>query len=105
MPGNMTSSSHGSGPASTVGPSWWRLPVLRDGTHVAVKVRRPDLNQLMHPDPDVLACGLRLVSSLFPGRLRRTNVRAFFTGFRRYSSGPAGAKRTGKGRERKHGAR
>ena len=59
--------------------------VLRDGTSVAVKVQRPDLDRLMRRDLDALELGLTWLSRVFPKRMKRTNLRAFFTEFRRYT--------------------
>lgn len=58
---------------------------LPDGTVVAVKVQRPDLERLIRRDLDAMQAGLELLSRLFPRRLQRTNLRAFFAEFRRYT--------------------
>lgn len=58
---------------------------LPDGTAVAVKVQRPDLEQLLRRDLDAIEAGLRWLSRLFPQRLQRTNLLAFFAEFRRYT--------------------
>jgi ubiquinone biosynthesis protein len=58
---------------------------LADGTVVAVKVRRPNLEALMLRDLDAMALGLRAIACLFPERMRRANVLAFFAEFRRYT--------------------
>ena len=59
--------------------------MLPDGTEVAVKVRRPDVGQLINRDLDAMDYGLRWLRRLFPRRLQRTNLRAFFDEFRRYT--------------------
>lgn len=58
---------------------------LADGTVVAVKVQRPDLERLVCRDLDAMEAGLELLNRLFPRRLQRTNLRAFFAEFRRYT--------------------
>ena len=58
---------------------------LRDGTVVAVKVQRPDLERLVCRDLDAMEAGLELLNRLFPRRLQRTNLRAFFAEFQRYT--------------------
>lgn len=58
---------------------------LPDGTAVAVKVRRPDVERLITRDLDALEFGLGVAQRLFPRRLARTNLRAFLTEFRRYT--------------------
>jgi ubiquinone biosynthesis protein len=58
---------------------------LFDGTTVAVKVQRPDAEQLIRRDLDAIAVGLRGLTRLFPRRLRRTNLAAFLSEFRRYT--------------------
>ncbi|MFV1878074.1 AarF/UbiB family protein [Nioella sp.] len=58
---------------------------LADGTAVAVKVQRPGLEPLFHRDLDALDLGLRIARIVLPRRLRRTNLPAFLSEFRRYS--------------------
>ena len=58
---------------------------LADGTAVAVKVQRPGLEPLFRRDLDALDLGLRIARLVMPRRLRRTNLSAFLTEFRRYS--------------------
>jgi ubiquinone biosynthesis protein len=58
---------------------------LSDGTVVAVKVQRPNLERLVSRDLDAMEAGLQLLSRLFPRRLKRTNLLAFFAEFRRYT--------------------
>lgn len=58
---------------------------LPDGTAVAVKVQRPDLERLVGRDLDAMEFGLRWLSHLFPRRMQRTNLLDFFTEFRRYT--------------------
>lgn len=60
--------------------------ILPDGRAVAVKVQRPDLDRLIARDLDALDLGLRLLARLFPRRMQRTNLLAFFAEFRRYTS-------------------
>lgn len=58
---------------------------LQGGTVVAVKIQRPDLERLIRRDLDAVEYGLRWLYRLFPRRLERTNLRGFFTEFRRYT--------------------
>ena len=58
---------------------------LFDGTIVAVKVQRPDLERLVNRDLDALGLGLRIAYWLVPRRMQRTNLRDFFAEFRRYT--------------------
>ena len=58
---------------------------LPDGTVVAVKVQRPDLERLVCRDLDAIEAGLGWLNRLFPKRLQRTNLLAFFAEFRRYT--------------------
>ena len=58
---------------------------LQDGTVVAVKVQRPDLDRLVRRDLDAMQAGLEWLYRLFPRRMQRTNLRAFLAEFRRYT--------------------
>ncbi len=58
---------------------------LSDGTEVAVKVQRPDLERLVCRDLDAMEAGLRWLYRLSPRRMQRTNLKAFLTEFRRYT--------------------
>jgi ubiquinone biosynthesis protein len=58
---------------------------LQDGTVVAVKVQRPDLERLVSRDLDTMEFGLGLLYRLVPKRMKRTNLREFFAEFRRYT--------------------
>lgn len=58
---------------------------LQDGTVVAVKVQRPDLDRLVGRDLDAIEAGLGWLYRLLPRRMRRTNLRAFLAEFRRYT--------------------
>lgn len=58
---------------------------LKDGTAVAVKVQRHDVEALILRDLDAIEFGLRLLARLFPARVERTNLRAFLVEFRRYT--------------------
>lgn len=59
--------------------------VLADGSSVAVKVQRRDLDRLVRRDLDAIASGLRWLARLLPGRMKRTNLPAFFAEFQRYT--------------------
>ena len=59
--------------------------MLPDGTAVAVKVQRPDLDLLVGRDLDAIDTGLAVVNRFVPKRLRRANLLAFFAEFRRYT--------------------
>ena len=58
---------------------------LPDGTVVAVKVQRPDLERLVCRDLDAMEAGMGWLYALFPRRMKRTNLRAFLAEFRRYT--------------------
>lgn len=58
---------------------------LPDGTAVAVKIQRPDLERLVHRDLDAMESGIRWLYRVLPGRMRRTNLREFVAEFRRYT--------------------
>lgn len=58
---------------------------LQDGTEVAVKVQRPDLDALIARDLDALDVGIAVLSKIAPRKLRRSNLSAFFAEFRRYT--------------------
>jgi ubiquinone biosynthesis protein len=58
---------------------------LPDGTAVAVKVQRPDLERLVYRDLDAMESGLRWLYRLIPRRMQRTNLLDFFAEFRRYT--------------------
>jgi ubiquinone biosynthesis protein len=58
---------------------------LADGTVVAVKVQRPDIERLICRDLDAMDAGLAWLYFVFPRRMNRTNLRAFLAEFRRYT--------------------
>jgi ubiquinone biosynthesis protein len=58
---------------------------LPNGTRVAVKVQRPDLDRLVRRDLDAMDAGLGWLYRLAPQRMQRTNLRAFLAEFRRYT--------------------
>ena len=58
---------------------------LMDGTVVAVKVQRPDLERLVCRDLDAMDAGMGWLYRLLPQRMQRTNLRAFLAEFRRYT--------------------
>ncbi|MEP6778475.1 MAG: AarF/UbiB family protein, partial [Gemmatimonadaceae bacterium] len=58
---------------------------LQNGTAVAVKIQRPDLERLMNRDLDALELGVQWLYRVSPSRMRRTNLRDFFAEFRRYT--------------------
>lgn len=58
---------------------------LADGTTVAVKVQRPDIDTLIARDLDAFDLGIEVLRKIAPRKLRRSNLPAFFTEFRRYT--------------------
>ena len=58
---------------------------LPDGTAVAVKVQRPDLERLIARDLDAIEAGIRMLYRVSSRRMRRTNLLAFFLEFKRYT--------------------
>jgi ubiquinone biosynthesis protein len=58
---------------------------LDDGTDVAVKVQRPNIEALILRDLDAIALALRISGFFFGARLQRTNLAAFLAEFRRYT--------------------
>jgi ubiquinone biosynthesis protein len=72
-------------PAASASLAQVHRAVLRDGTPVAVKVQRPDLDRVVRLDLDALESGLTWLGRIFPNRLKRTNLLAFFAEFRRYT--------------------
>ena len=58
---------------------------LPDGTVVAVKVQRPDLERLVVRDLDAIEFGLGWLYRLFPRRMQRTNLHEFIAEFKRYT--------------------
>jgi ubiquinone biosynthesis protein len=74
-------------PAAAASLAQVHRAVLPDGSVVAVKVQRPALDRLVGRDLDALESGLRVLARVFPQRMRRTNLLAFFGEFRRYTIG------------------
>ncbi len=75
-------------PVAAASPAQVHRATLRSGTEgtvVAVKVQRPDLDRLVLRDLDAMEAGLEWLYRLFPRRMRRTNLRAFLAEFRRYT--------------------
>jgi ubiquinone biosynthesis protein len=72
-------------PAAAASLAQVHRATLRDGTVVAVKVQRPDVEHLVCRDLDAVEFGLRWLYRLFPRRLERTNLRGLFAEFRRYT--------------------
>jgi ubiquinone biosynthesis protein len=72
-------------PAAAASLAQVHRATLFDNTVVAVKVQRPDAEQLIRRDLDAIAAGLRGLSRMFPRRLQRTNFAAFLSEFRRYT--------------------
>ena len=58
---------------------------LMDGTVVAIKVQRPDMDALIARDLDALDFGITVLGWIAPRKLRRSNLAAFFAEFRRYT--------------------
>jgi ubiquinone biosynthesis protein len=58
---------------------------LPDGTDVAVKVQRPNLERLVARDLDAIEFGVAMLYRLSPRRLRRSGLREFVAEFRRYT--------------------
>ncbi len=58
---------------------------LPDGTVVAVKVQRPEIERLMRRDLEAMQFGLHWLARLFPARMKRANLISFFTEFSRYT--------------------
>ncbi len=58
---------------------------LPDGTVLAVKIQRPDIERLVCRDLDAIDFGLRGLYRLFRRRMERTNLLNFFAEFRRYT--------------------
>tara|TARA_R110002096_G_scaffold2933_3_gene14945 strand:- start:4465 stop:6540 length:2076 start_codon:yes stop_codon:yes gene_type:complete len=58
---------------------------LMDGTVVAVKVQRPDMDALFARDLDALDFGIAILRKIAPRKLRRANLVAFLAEFRRYT--------------------
>jgi ubiquinone biosynthesis protein len=77
--------SFGPEPVASASLSQVHRATLIDGTPVAVKVQRPDVEVLLRRDLDALSGGLRFLARLFPRRIRRTNFVAFFDELRRYT--------------------
>ena len=61
---------------------WAKLP---DGTDVAVKVQRPNLERFVGRDLDAMQFGLRWLYRLAPRSMQRTNLKDFFAECRRYT--------------------
>jgi len=58
---------------------------LADGTVVAVKVQRPNMDNLISRDLDALDLGIAVLGKIAPNKLRRSNLPAFLAEFRRYT--------------------
>lgn len=72
-------------PVASASLSQVHRATLPDGTAVAVKVQRPDLDRIVGRDLDTIQSGLRWLSRLSSRRMQRTNLLAFFAEFRRYT--------------------
>ncbi|SFN98301.1 ubiquinone biosynthesis protein [Roseovarius lutimaris] len=77
--------SFGAEPVASASLAQVHRATLADGTAVAVKVQRPDIDSLIARDLDALELGLGLLRRIAPRKLRRTNLSAFFEEFRRYT--------------------
>lgn len=58
---------------------------LHDGTHVAVKVQRPNVADDVIRDLEILDMGVRWLARLSPGRTNRANLPAFVREFKKYT--------------------
>ncbi|TDT72682.1 ubiquinone biosynthesis protein [Litoreibacter halocynthiae] len=58
---------------------------LRNGSVVAVKVQRSDMDALISRDMAALSLGITILARIAPHKLRRSNLSAFFAEFRRYT--------------------
>ena len=72
-------------PAAAASLAQVHRATLLDGTAVAVKVQRPDLERLVSRDLDAMEWGLRWLQRLAPRRMQRSNFLGFFEEFRRYT--------------------
>lgn len=62
-----------------------RAQLADNGATVAVKIQRPDIRNRVLRDLDAVDLGLRWARRLMPGKVRRSNLPAFFAEFRRYT--------------------
>ncbi len=72
-------------PVASASLSQVHRAMLPDGTAVAVKVQRPEMERLLHRDLDAMQFGLHWLARLFPARITRANLLSFFNEFRRYT--------------------
>lgn len=72
-------------PAAAASLAQVHRATLADGTVVAVKIQRPDVEQRVSRDLDAMDFGLRWLYRMFPLRMQRTNLRGFLAEFRRYT--------------------
>lgn len=72
-------------PAASASLAQVHFAVLPDGEKVAVKVQRPDVRERITDDLDSLDSLLKLAEKVFPSRIKRSNLRAAFDEFRRYT--------------------
>jgi ubiquinone biosynthesis protein len=87
-------------PAAAASLAQVHRATLPDGTVVAVKVQRPDLDSLVCRDLDTLRTALEWLYRLFPKRMNRTNLRAFLSEFRRYTLQELDFSKEGRGIDR-----
>ncbi len=72
-------------PAASASLAQVHFAVLPSGEEVAVKVQRPDVRERITDDLDALDSLLRLAARIAPGAMQRSNLRAAFDEFKRYT--------------------
>jgi ubiquinone biosynthesis protein len=72
-------------PAASASLAQVHFAVLPGGKEVAVKVQRPDAYKRITDDLNALDSLLKFTARIAPGRMKRSNLRAAFDEFRRYT--------------------